>query len=107
MAGHMGNRLRTLQNLLVMRIDTTENLVYLKGALPGPPGGFVRVRDSIKKCVSQARERQRRTLLGLSETPLTGVGNGVESLPFPAATPEMVKQLNLPVSILYNNEKKQ
>jgi large subunit ribosomal protein L3 len=107
MAGHMGNRLRTAQNLLVMRVDIADNLVFLKGAIPGSPGKFVRVTDSIKKCVSQARERQRRTVLGISDTPLTGVGNGVASLPFPVATPEMVQKLGLPSSIIYNNEKKQ
>lgn len=107
MAGHMGNRLRTLQNLLVMRVDTSENLVFLRGSIPGPPGKFVRVSDSIKKCVSKARERKRRTELGISDTPLPGIGNGVNSLPFPACTPQMVKQLGLPSSILYNNEKKQ
>lgn len=107
MAGHMGNRNRTQQNLLVMRVDTSENLVFLKGAIPGPPGNFVRVKDSLKKCISLARERKRRTELGISDTPLPGVGNGVDTLPFPACTPEMVKQLNLPETIIYNNEKKQ
>lgn len=106
MSGHMGNRLRTQQNLQVMRIDVPENLIFLKGALPGAPGGFVRVSDAIKKCISKGRDRQRRTVLGLSEGPLPGIGHGVSSLPFPAGTVDLVKQLNMPASMLYNNEKK-
>lgn len=107
MAGHMGNRIRTTQNLLVMRVDPIDNLIFVKGCLAGASGGFVRVTDAIKKCVSQAMERQRRTALGLTDAPLTGVGNNVNALPFPAASVEMVKQMNLPSSIVYNNEKKQ
>jgi large subunit ribosomal protein L3 len=107
MAGHMGNRTRTLQNLLVMRVDTADDLVFLRGSIPGPPGRYVKVSDSIKKCISKARDRQRRTNLGISDVPLPGIGNGIASLPFPAGTPEMVKELGLPGSILYNYEKKQ
>jgi len=106
MAGHMGNRLRTQQNLLVMRVDTVDNLVFLKGCVAGHNGNFVKISDAIKNCVSRGRERQRRTALGLSDQPLVGVGNGVASLPFPAATKSMVKEMGLPQSILYNNERK-
>ena len=106
MAGHMGNRLRTTQNLLVMKVDTAENLIFLKGCLAGPPGTYVRVSDALKKCISRARERQRRTLLGLSDTELLGIGNGVNSLPFPAATKALVEQLSLPEAILFKNEVK-
>lgn len=106
MAGHMGNRLRTVQNLLVMRVDPAENLIMVKGSLAGPPGAFVRVSDAIKKCVSQARERERRTVKGISDVPLPGIGNGVMSLPFPAATKQAAQAWNLPESILYNNEKR-
>lgn len=106
MAGHMGNRLRTVQNLLVMRVDTVDNVVFLKGCLAGPPGSFVRVQDALKKCISQGRERERRTVMGLSDTELPGLGNGVASLPFPAASKDMVQQLGLPESIMYNAERK-
>lgn len=106
MAGHMGNRLRTQQNLLVMRVDLADNLVFLKGCVAGHKGNFVKVSDAIKNCVSRGRERQRRTALGLTDQPLVGVGNGISTLPFPAATKTMVQQMGLPDSILYDNEKK-
>lgn len=104
MAGHMGNRTRTTQNLLVMRVDPKDNLIYLKGSLAGAPGGYLRVRDAIKKCVSQARERERRTALGLTDTELEGVGNGVTSLPFPAGTKSLVSQMQLPDAIMYKKQ---
>lgn len=106
MAGHMGNRLRTQQNLLVMRTDLPDNLVFLKGAVAGHPGGFVRMSDALKKCVSRARERERKTILGLSDSPLNGVGNGVNSLPFPAGTKELVQKWGLPKSTLYDSQSK-
>ena len=106
MAGHMGNRVRTVQNLLVMRIDTIDDLIFLKGCLAGPPGSFVRVSDAIKKCLSRGRERLRQTELGLSQSEQRGIGNGVNSLPFPTVTRSMVEQLGLPKTILYQNERK-
>lgn len=98
--------MRTTQNLLVMRVDPAENLLFLKGCLAGSPGGYVRVKDAIKKCLSQAQERERRTQLGLSDQPLPGIGNGVSSLPFPAGSKALVDSWKLPETILYNNEKK-
>ena len=53
MAGRMGNKLRTTQNLLLLRIDNKENLLYIKGCIPGPDGSFVRVQDSVKKALAK------------------------------------------------------
>ena len=106
MAGHMGNRLRTAQNLLVMRVDLGDNLIFLKGAVAGPPGAYVRVSDAIKNCVSRAQDRARRMAAGLTDADLSGIGNGIASRPFPAATKEMVQQAGLPQSILYDNGRK-
>ena len=41
MSGHMGNVMRTAQNLEVVRVDEERNLILLKGAVPGPTGGDV------------------------------------------------------------------
>ena len=41
MAGHMGAERVTVQNLRVMKVDPTRNLVAVKGAVPGPNGGLV------------------------------------------------------------------
>ena len=48
MAGHMGNVQRTVQNLVVVRVDVERNLLLIKGAVPGHAGGKVVVRPAIK-----------------------------------------------------------
>ena len=41
MAGHMGNKRVTVQNLEVVRVDTERNLLLVKGSVPGPNKGLV------------------------------------------------------------------
>jgi large subunit ribosomal protein L3 len=48
MAGHLGHRTRTQQNLEVVQIDVERNLVLVKGAVPGPKGADVLIRPSVK-----------------------------------------------------------
>lgn len=48
MAGHMGDERVTTQNLEVVRVDSERNLLLIKGAVPGAPGGAVMVRPSVK-----------------------------------------------------------
>ncbi|ADU25952.1 50S ribosomal protein L3 [Ethanoligenens harbinense] len=49
MAGQMGNERVTVQNLDVVKVDAENNLIALKGAIPGPKGGIVILADSVKK----------------------------------------------------------
>lgn len=49
MAGHMGDRQRTQQNLQVVRTDAARGLIMLKGSIPGSEGQYVVVRDAVKK----------------------------------------------------------
>ena len=51
MAGHMGNTRVTTQNLQVVSVDVDRGLVLIKGAVPGPKGGWVTIRDAVKKPV--------------------------------------------------------
>jgi large subunit ribosomal protein L3 len=53
MAGHMGNRRVTVQNLEVVGIDQERGLLLVKGAVPGARGGYVRVTDAIKRALPQ------------------------------------------------------
>jgi len=46
--GHMGNVKCTVQNLEIVRADADKNLLLVKGSLPGPRGGFVTVKESVK-----------------------------------------------------------
>lgn len=48
MAGHLGAEKVTVQNLKVVKVDAENNLIAIKGAVPGPNGGIVTIRDSIK-----------------------------------------------------------
>ena len=48
MAGHMGSERVTTQNLEVVRVDVERNLLLIRGAVPGAPGGHVFVRPSVK-----------------------------------------------------------
>jgi len=48
MAGHMGSEQVTVQNLEVVRIDVERNLLLVKGAIPGAPGGDVIIRPAVK-----------------------------------------------------------
>jgi len=48
MAGHMGNRRRTDQNLVVVRVDTERNLLLVRGSVPGADGSDVLVRPATK-----------------------------------------------------------
>ncbi len=49
MAGHLGAERVTVQNLTVVKVDAENNLIAVKGAIPGPNGGTVLIHDSIKK----------------------------------------------------------
>tara|TARA_B100000965_G_scaffold404404_1_gene435044 strand:- start:1417 stop:2130 length:714 start_codon:yes stop_codon:yes gene_type:complete len=48
MAGHMGNKLRTMQNLEIIKTDTDNNLIYLKGSIPGSKNTEVLIKKAIK-----------------------------------------------------------
>lgn len=51
MAGHLGQDNRTTQNITVWRIDVERGLIMVKGAVPGAEGGYVKIRDAIKKAL--------------------------------------------------------
>ena len=48
MSGHLGAERVTVQNLVVAKVDAENNLIAIKGAVPGPNGGTVLIRDSVK-----------------------------------------------------------
>jgi large subunit ribosomal protein L3 len=49
MAGHLGNSRVTSRNLEVIQVDTDRNLLFLKGAVPGAPGGVISIRKISSK----------------------------------------------------------
>ncbi|KAJ1310459.1 hypothetical protein OPQ81_007192 [Rhizoctonia solani] len=88
MAGRLGGERTTVQNLFVQRIDTSLNLVFVKGAVPGPDDGFVLVRDAKKRMVSLASARFRKGLEASKILP-----TGIDTLPFPAGDKTLEAQL--------------
>jgi large subunit ribosomal protein L3 len=48
MAGHMGAERVTIQTLEVVRVDVERNLLLIRGAVPGAPGGELIVRPAVK-----------------------------------------------------------
>ena len=48
MAGHMGDKLRTMQNIEIIRTDLENELLYLKGSIPGAKNSEVLVKESVK-----------------------------------------------------------
>jgi len=48
MAGHMGDKIRTMQNIEIIKSDLENNLLYLKGSIPGSKNTQVVVRESVK-----------------------------------------------------------
>ncbi len=49
MPGHFGHDSVTVQNLKVIKVDTERNVLLIKGALPGPNGSLVTVKQAVKK----------------------------------------------------------
>ena len=53
MAGQYGNVKKTIQNLTVLQINEQDDLLYVKGSVPGPKNGYLTVRDAIKSTLPE------------------------------------------------------
>ncbi len=69
MAGHMGAARVTTQNLEVVRTDADRGLIMVKGAVPGSKGGWVLVRDAVKKSLPDEAPRPGGVRATAEETP--------------------------------------
>ena len=47
--GHMGNQTTTIQNLEIVQVDLENNVILVKGNVPGPKKSLVMIRTSVKK----------------------------------------------------------
>ena len=50
MPGQMGNKKITIQNLEIVKVDTENNLILVKGAVPGPKKSLVTLKETVKAC---------------------------------------------------------
>ncbi|KAF5380884.1 hypothetical protein D9615_004028 [Tricholomella constricta] len=87
MAGRMGGKRITTQNLAVVRVDTNLDLIFVRGNVPGVDNAQVLIRDAKKKMTALSSHNQAK---GLYEKVLP---KGVDDLPFPAGTVELAKVL--------------
>jgi len=51
MAGHLGDARITVMNLKVIAVDAVQGLLFVKGAIPGAEGGYVEIRDAVKRAL--------------------------------------------------------
>ncbi len=77
MAGHMGDARCTVQNLEVVRTDADRGIIMIKGAVPGAKGGWVTIRDAVKRKVPDglpmpAAIRHAEAAAEVAETPADG-----------------------------------
>lgn len=99
MPGRMGGHYRTVQNVRVLRIDTENELVFVKGQVPGPDGGVVLVSDALKSLVKNAYFLYRKgvtsrgELLDPARGPAQYLRGSLQSLPFPAGTKDLAERL--------------
>ena len=63
MAGHMGDKLRTMLNLEIVKSDLENNLLYLKGSIPGSKNATVILRESIKNVRKKTIKEKNETKL--------------------------------------------
>ncbi len=73
MAGHMGDKSVTIQNLKIARIDVERNLIMVRGAVPGAKGAVLMVRDSIKNAVPAHAPKPAGIRAAVSNAPVVAV----------------------------------
>ncbi len=79
MAGHLGAERVTVQSLEVVAADAERGLLMLKGAVPGAKGGFVLVRDAVKRRPPEGVPFPAALRLAAAETPAAGPPEGEQS----------------------------
>jgi large subunit ribosomal protein L3 len=68
MAGHMGVEKVTTQNLRVVRTDVERGLILVEGAVPGAKGGWIMMRDAVKKALPKDAPKPGKFRLAVTET---------------------------------------
>ena len=75
MAGHMGARRRSTQNLEIVRVNEDRGLILIKSAVPGPKQGWVIIRDAIKKPIPADVPTPAKIVEKKSEAPAADTGS--------------------------------
>tara|TARA_Y100000816_G_scaffold10533_1_gene6825 strand:+ start:905 stop:1615 length:711 start_codon:yes stop_codon:yes gene_type:complete len=69
MAGHMGDKLRTMQNIEIIKTDLENELLYLKGSIPGTKNSEVLVKKSIKNITKKTIDEKIKAAEQAKKTP--------------------------------------
>ena len=69
MAGHMGDKLRTMQNIEIIKADIENELLYLKGSIPGSKNSEVLVKKSVKNIQKKTIEEKIKATEQAKKTP--------------------------------------
>ena len=68
MAGHMGNKVRTIQNLEIIKSDIENNLIFVKGSIPGSKNTFVLIKKNMKKIKKETTfEKNKKIQIEMSK----------------------------------------
>ena len=70
MAGHMGAARVTTQNLQVVKTDVERGLLMIKGAVPGSKGGWVTIKDAVKKAAPEGLPTPAAVRSAVTEAPV-------------------------------------
>jgi len=71
MAGHMGNETTTIQNLEVVSVDVENNIILVKGNVPGPKKSLVMIKTSVKKGEKVNETEELLSYVVVEEEPIT------------------------------------
>ncbi len=69
MAGHMGDKLRTIQNIEIIKSDLENDLLYLKGSIPGSKNSEVLVKKAVKNIKKLTITEKIEELEKIKKTP--------------------------------------
>ena len=69
MAGHMGDKLRTMQNIEIIKADLENELLYLKGSIPGSKNSEILVKKSVKKIQKKTIQEKIKIAEEAKKTP--------------------------------------
>ncbi len=69
MAGHMGDKLRTMQNIEIIKTDLENELLYLKGSIPGAKNSEVLVKKSVKNIQKKTMQEKIKAAEDAKKTP--------------------------------------
>ena len=92
MPGHMGQIRRTAQNLQIIQVREADNLLLIKGAIPGANNDYVVIRES-KKLPKGSERAKRKVAVKAAAAPVKGQAGRQTRRPNRAAAPAAAKKI--------------